>query len=306
MGTFNMKRFIINILVFFLLVGLADAVSGMVFQWLQSSVKSGVTHDEYYVCKQGVEDVLVMGSSRASHHYVSALIEDSLGMSCYNGGQDGNGIILQYGRWKMISKRHIPKLVIYDIEPAFDIDENDNFRYVDRLKPFADDSDVRNYISGLFPMEKVKLLSKMYRFNYKFLEIVSEYIHSSYKDLKGYRPRYEHIQKKAVASNEQVHIEPPVDETKLLYFRKLIEEVQEQGSTIVFVCSPYWNTHYQKHQATIENLCKEYNVPFLDYANSDICYDESLFADSMHLNDEGARVFTCDLIGKLNMLFSFF
>lgn len=93
-----------------------------------------------------------MGSSRASHHYVPEIISEKLGMSCFNAGQDGNGIILQYGRWKMLSERYTPKLIIYDINPGFDMVVNDNMTYVDRLKPFCYEVAVKNYVSSIFPM----------------------------------------------------------------------------------------------------------------------------------------------------------
>ena len=127
----KMKKFILHILLFFGIVTVVDVTAGFAFKHLQS-IAGGGTGAEYYVCKEGSEDVLVMGSSRASHHYVSRILADSLGMTCYNGGQDGNGIVMQYGRWKMISKRHVPKVLIYDIEPAFDLSVDDNSRYIDR------------------------------------------------------------------------------------------------------------------------------------------------------------------------------
>lgn len=49
------------------------------------------------------------------NHYVPRVISDSLGMTCFNAGEDGNCIILAYGYLQMIMKRHVPKLVIYEI-----------------------------------------------------------------------------------------------------------------------------------------------------------------------------------------------
>ena len=102
-------------------------------------------------CKESKEDVILMGSSRASHHYVTQIITDSLGLICFNAGQDGNGIIMQYGRWKMISERYAPKVLIYDITPVFDLMENDNMTYIDHLKPFCSDGEVKDYVAELFP-----------------------------------------------------------------------------------------------------------------------------------------------------------
>ena len=98
-----MKKFLINISIFIAIVAVVDISLGKTFYWLQSTKAKGRTQTEYYICNELNADILVMGSSRATHHYVAQMISDSLGKTCFNGGQDGNGIVLQYGRWKMIS-----------------------------------------------------------------------------------------------------------------------------------------------------------------------------------------------------------
>ena len=110
----DMRRFLINIAMFFAIVVAVDFSLGSVFHYLQANVAQGRTEVEYHACKKSDEDILIFGSSRAAHHYVSQILTDSLNLRCFNAGQDGNGIILQYGRWKMISERYSPKLIIYD------------------------------------------------------------------------------------------------------------------------------------------------------------------------------------------------
>ena len=39
-------------------------------------------------------DLLVFGSSRANHHYVPEVFEDSLKLTFYNTGKDGSGIFI--------------------------------------------------------------------------------------------------------------------------------------------------------------------------------------------------------------------
>ena len=151
-----MKKFLINIAIFFAIIAVVDFSLGKVFHYLQARA-GGRTGAEYYVCEKATEDVIIMGSSRASHHYVPEIISENLGMSCFNAGQDGNGIILQYGRWKMMSERYTPKLLIYDITSAFDLAVNDNMTYVDRLKPFCSNANVRGFVSLIFPMERLRV-----------------------------------------------------------------------------------------------------------------------------------------------------
>lgn len=301
MGVSDMKRFIINILVFFGIVAAVDVVAGKVFGYLQGKAK-GRTGVEYHVCKALDEDVLIMGSSRASHHYVPQILEDSLGMSCFNGGQDGNGILMQYGRWKMLSAHKVPKLIVYDIEPSFDMVENNNERYIDRLKPFAGVKPVREYMASLFPMEGLKLTSSMYRYNYKFLEILSDCVVSPTIQ-QGYIPLKGHIRQEMIEAKKDVsaaHLE--LDAVKLEYLEKLISEVQGAGCRIVLVSSPYWRGHTQTDFSSIEALAEKYGVAFLNYDESDLAGNPDYFADSMHLNDDGANEFTKDMVTKLKAI----
>lgn len=298
----NMKKFILHILLFFGIVTVFDVAAGFAFKHLQS-IAGGGTGAEYYVCKEGNEDVLVMGSSRASHHYVSRILVDSLRMTCYNGGQDGNGIVLQYGRWKMISKRHVPKVLIYDIEPAFDLSVDDNSRYIDRLKPYSDDSDVNGFIAGLFPLERLKMLSKMYCFNYKFLEVISDCVRPSDSN-GGYKPNLKHIRQEVIDAEPTVKMYEynEADEVKMQCLANLIEEAKEMGVKVVLVSSPYWRGYPEIDLHLVKNLADKMNIPFIDYANSEIRNNPDWWADSMHLNDEGAQVFTEDLSIKLRGL----
>ena len=293
-----MKKFILHILWFFAIVAVVDIALGLFFSYMQRTAAGG-TSVEYHVCKEGDEDILIMGSSRASHHYVSRLISDSLGMSCYNGGQDGNGIIMQYGRWKLLSKRHVPKLIVYDVEPAFDLAVNDNERYVDRLKPFTDDCDVKTYVVGLFPMERWKLISHMYRYNYKFLEILFDYTKGNDPNC-GYKPLFGHIRQDMI---EKPKASPAgnmvVDEKKYEMLCKLVEEVQAEGSHIIFVSSPYWQSLAAPDLRAIQKISEKYGVPFYNYYDSTFSSNPDWFADSMHLNDDGAMAFTGEIVGRI-------
>lgn len=295
MGVSDMKKFLINIAIFFAIVAIVDVSLGMAFHYLQAHA-GGRTGAEYYVCEKATEDVIIMGSSRASHHYVPEILSEKTGLSCFNAGQDGNGIIMQYGRWKMISKRYTPKLIIYDITNDFDFALNDNMAYIDRLKPFCVNEEVRNYIASLFPIERVKTLSNLYCYNYKFIEIFSDCIRKSdYMNTAGYLPLYGHIRKEIVEKGRaQKKNEIEKDEVKLLYLEQLVKEAKMKRTEVVFVISPYWNGGNYSIDAyrSVQKIAEKYNVGLIDCLNSDISRNPDYFEDSHHLNDKGARVFT--------------
>ncbi len=296
----DMKKFIIHILLFFATVAVVDLAAGQLFFYLQSAIAKGRTKVEYYACKESNEEVLIMGSSRASHHYVPQIIEDSLGLKCFNAGQDGNGIILQYGRWKMISERHTPKLIVYDVTPNFDVALNDNMTYVDRLKPFSGNSAVKDYISAIFPLERIKLFSHMYRYNYKFLEIMSDCAAGNVIQ-DGYAPLYGLIRQEIVNQDMQSKTNIKEDDVKLHYLEKLLEETSQKGTKVVLVLSPSYRGAQSDKVAisAMKDVALRHDVLFLDYSNDSICNEESLFYDSAHLNDDGAQLFTRNLIAQI-------
>ncbi len=115
-----MKRFLLKVLLFFACVVVMDNVLGYGFSWLRVNAKGGSTANCEYIANRANEDIIILGSSRAAHHYVPKIIEDSLGMSCYNCGEEGNGVILAYGRLKMLTNRYKPKLIMYEITPGYD------------------------------------------------------------------------------------------------------------------------------------------------------------------------------------------
>jgi hypothetical protein len=134
-----MKNSISKIVLFFVIVAVIDICFGKGMDYMHAHAKGGITREMNDVCLNSQYEVLVMGSSRAHHHYVPEIFTDSLGISCYNTGKDGNGIILMYGIYQMVSNRYKPSLIIYDIAKGFDIYKNsidkDNTRYVSLLKP---------------------------------------------------------------------------------------------------------------------------------------------------------------------------
>lgn len=306
-----MKLFLIRIAVFFAIVSFVDYSLGKLFYYVQSRA-GGRTGTEFYVSNKATEDIIIMGSSRASHHYVPSIISEKLGMTCFNAGQDGNGIILQYGRWKMLSERYAPKLLIYDVCSDFDIAVNDNMTYIDRLKPFCSDASVKEYVAKIFPLERLKTHSKMYCYNYKFIEMTFDFIRNSdFKEKSGYIPLYGLIRndvvEKPLPKKESYVV---TDIVKFFYLEQLLKEAKENGTNVVFVVSPSWKGGLLESVAysEVKDLANKYNICFIDYTNSVINDNPEYFEDSSHLNYAGARVFTEDfasLLSKETIIYQF-
>ena len=184
-----MKKYLIKIILFFVAVVVIDILFGIACQYMNDHSKGGGIKSRYYVCKESNEDVLVFGSSRAKHHYVPDVIEDSLHLTCYNTGEDGNGIILCYGFLKMITERYTPKLIIYDVT-GFDMYEDDNMKYLDLMKPFYYENGIDSIFWSVEPKTRIMMLSNLYRYNTTCLRVLGNFIHPMTNYPKGYLALY--------------------------------------------------------------------------------------------------------------------
>lgn len=138
-----------------MLVGL-DLLSGFIFREMTNKAKGGDTARNEYIAHKVDAPILIFGSSRAIHHYVPKIFRDSLGIDCYNCGQDGMGIILFYGRYKMITQRYIPKVIVYDVLSGFDLEQGDNYSYIGWLKPYYDIPGIDSIFGRLLLMSESK------------------------------------------------------------------------------------------------------------------------------------------------------
>lgn len=83
------KNYIIKATLLFLSLVVADRSVGYVLQWMYFNQKG---EDYFYTTKaldKQTADLIVLGSSRARNHYNPEILEDSLGISCYNAGRSG-------------------------------------------------------------------------------------------------------------------------------------------------------------------------------------------------------------------------
>lgn len=111
----------------------------------------------YQTAQYQTADVVILGSSRAHHHYVPSVFFDSLGITAHNGGVDGNGIVMAKGLYQMITERYHPSLLIYDVISGFDFfvnsEDGNNIRYLGNLRPYSRKPSLRNLMDRIDPME---------------------------------------------------------------------------------------------------------------------------------------------------------
>lgn len=295
-----MKQFIFKVLVFFAIIALVDIAGGWGLKWLTTHARGGFTLRDNYICDSLQTDILLSGSSRCVRHYNPQIISDSLGVSCYNSGQMGNGIILNYGRLKMLNERQKPKLVIYDLHPGFDmLVGDDNHRYLTWLKGHYDREGIADIFCSVDNTEKYKMKSQLYRYNSRIIELVSDYLQPlSNAKPDGFSPLKGEIDILKIRSNVETPRHYKFDKLKLEYINKYIQEVGAEH--IVFVVSPSWYGMDTLQFKPVKEICEQQHIAFIDYSNSPkYVHHDEFFKDGNHMNAKGADEFTKDLVNSL-------
>lgn len=75
----------------------------------------GDTGKTYFSLYDVESPVVVVGSSRASHHYVTKIIEDTLGVPAYNVARDGCFFSYNCCVVNSILDRYSPKMIIWEM-----------------------------------------------------------------------------------------------------------------------------------------------------------------------------------------------
>ena len=299
-----MKKFLLFLLkvgLFFLVLIIVDRALGWVFAYMGEHAKGGYVGHHVYVTDKANEDILIFGSSRAIHHYNPQIISDTLGMTCYNCGQDGNGIVLFYGLWQMINERYKPKMIIYDVSTDFDLFEGEsNQKYLGWLRMDYDRPGVKQIFAVIDPTEKYKMMSMLYRYNSKFMQNITDFIHPIFGiEGNGFLPLNGEIDKMKIREVNGYHERRTVDSLKIVFLNKLINETK--GVELVFVASPAWYKAVESDYLPIKELCEQRNIRFLDFSNNEkYVHQYEWFKDGTHLNAKGADEFTRDLISVIN------
>lgn len=277
-------------MLFFIIIALIDVVFGIGCDYLYKKSKGGDTYKINYAVSEGTADVLIMGSSRASHHYDPQILSDSLNMSVYNLGIDGSGVILADGFYRLIVERYKPKYIIYELTPPFDIyqysGDMNNTRYLSQLKPYYKEECLSGIFEDVNPGEKLKLRSGLYRYNTTFLNLFRFYLRGMENDLKGYVP-LEGVMNKYHREAENTM---EIDKLKLKYLEKFIADCEKNGSKILFVISPKFGVSTSASYEPAISLCKDHGYIVLNH----FCDMQQMdyFKDSNHLNSKGAAVFS--------------
>lgn len=277
-------------------------VFGGVIIMLDYMISLGLDHVYYknaqkgpktvYTIEKANADVVIFGSSRASHHYVPKIFEDSLGLSCYNAGLDGRNIYYHTAVLNVILKRFQPRVIIFDITSMdFEInDTNDDFKGLSILNPFYSKykSEIKDILYLQGPFEKYKLFSGLYRYNSKLDDVLFTLVNpvQNSLELKGYEPLYG--TRKGDISYRKFDDKKQPDDFKIKYMKQFVDLAHEHGCKVFLFVSPVFHTYDRviDYSFLTDKLSVDGFWSFM--TDTTFVSKNKYFKDATHLNHEGA------------------
>ena len=300
MGISDIKAFLIRLCLLAFIMVAADKVIGLSLTYMRKHTRSEKSCD--YIFSEVNQDVLIFGSSRAYRHYDTRIISDTLGLSCFNCGQTGQGFIYNYALLMKVLRHHRPHLIIYDIYPTADLLQGDNIRYIKELRPYHKDMDIRDVILKVDASERYKMNSQMYCFNDICNEILLDFFSMipTEESFHGYVPTH----KKRMTKPEKIEISSEClqpDSLKLFYARKFIELAKT--TNVVLTMSPFLYGGNEQSRYLALKLSEDFKIPFLDYSSTlNFLGNNDYFYDNIHMNSEGACEFTKEIVSNLKKI----
>lgn len=298
-----MRKFITYILAFFVVIIVIDQVVGITGDYMQHHCKPGEVRQLDNFISSDTHELIVMGSSRAHHHYVPKILSDSLSLDAYNIGVDGNGIILAYGILQMILERYTPEVIIYDIMPVYDLFElasDDNRkRYLKDLKPYFHHRRIQEIIKDISPMTYIECFSGLYRYNTSITTLLMQNLSASSFHEDGYSPSKGELQE----NDRYDYVEDcseKIDSVKIKYLSKFIELCQDNNIKLFLMVSPKVADRPVGMKKELEIISRKHNIKIYDfYDDSDFVNNLSLFKDHDHLNYIGAELYTKKVVDSI-------
>lgn len=287
-----MRAFLKKTVIILILLACIDIVVGWVGNRIILSMPESsafISHTTYSVLKQKT-DVLIIGASKAKHGIDPYMIRDSLGMDCYNAGEDGCDMMYYDMVLQGFLSRCKLKTVVLDMAPLALDHKLDLSRYLCGMSPVVD-----KFAEDVYPWhERLKLRSNLYRLNCFFPQLSSLLLdknkpHAGFTPLEGTYDRAEMVQYHGltVQPYEKKFLDDFVETCKKNHIRLL-----------VYVSPTYYHNNHAFNKY-LGDYCRERGVFFRDMSQPDGFRSPEYYKDRDHINSVGAKVFTKKVISDI-------
>jgi hypothetical protein len=308
-----MKKFIFKIFNFFLIIVL---LSYFIEYFVTFKLKSGNRYyfqSDWLDLKNHNSDVLIIGNSRSFVHCDPFMIQNKFNISAEVLAQNGQSIHLLWIKFKeYIKVNNFPKEIYLQFDQTFVVDKNELFGF--KYYNF-------NFFSDRINMTSLKNwngYSDVYRFlplasiePYTALKILTNDTIKSYEvfeNCRGYLP----VNRKWKANWNKINIQNLEYKQISKYTDSFIVFSKNNNIKLYALFTPQTSISYKientnKLVKIISDLQVKYNkeITFLNYNNSVVYQDSTLFYNHLHLNYKGSQLFMKYWLNDSNSFKSF-
>lgn len=290
-----MKKICIYIISIVIILFLTDSLMGICSSYYIKNHKlPGRYRPLDKLIKEVNTDIIFIGNSAILNSIDPQIIEDSLAMTCYNGGIEGQGIEFCETVIDCILQRHTPQMIVLGLRPE-EMGANIGEGIYDVLKPYykMGYKSIDNHFNQTGKFERTLLQSNLIRYNTIWVRVLlymlfdnTKYQENGFmpKDIPSSFPSIKHIDK----------VEQPISK-KLDCIERIIKTCNKKNIKLA-VCFPPVLMSFKKPVPcvnTVNDLCVRYNIPcFINYDNKFFQQRPELFYDNGHVNSNGASVYS--------------
>lgn len=289
------KTLIVKSIKFLLCLIFLDVVIGNLAGFLFYSQQSGKYERITTSMEEATGDLLIFGSSHANRNYVPETFEETLNLSCYNAGVQGQKILFHSTLQEIMLNRFSPKVILLTLDPNWLYHSQKTYDLLADLHPYywKYKQSINPVIALKSKYEPWKMFSNAYRYNSTIVHII-KYFFIPQEDYKGYRPLYGTALLPEVNPEDipLVKKEEALDSNFIKALTQFTERAISKDIKVVFAISPRYNrVDYSQNESfiKIKSIAKQYKIPFYDYLFHDAFLNQpDLFYDAIHLNHKGA------------------
>jgi hypothetical protein len=309
-----MGRFLKRIFCF-LLIGIAMAY---LLQWVIDTGlrKSNYSADYkvwYDIMNSKINaDILIQGSSRARIHISPSSLEKEFNLSAYNLGMSGTAFGLQNYRFRQyLEYNKKPKYIIQVVD--FSTFTNASQVEFVQFIPYLNKPLIEKF-KGHFDYTLADLYIPLYKYRTAYGATVAGLRNifrsevaddGNYKGFCTYDLPYSNKSMSQLIKNYPSGIKTEVVDSVYREFVDFVTYCKKENITLILV----WAPSLKQYQAQIKDgynipgiyssLAQKYGLKYLNYSNSLICRDTTMFFDYYHMNKKGVTAFDKDLIRDL-------
>lgn len=285
-------------------------------QWL---IDTGLEKSDYtYANKEWFElyhskintDILIQGSSRAKLHISPIMLENALNLHAYNIGIMGSSFPIQNYMFKEYLKHNKkPKYIIQSIDVGIFDNPEEQFDFKQFI-PYLNQNFLEHF-EGHSIFTKKDLYIPLYKYTHSFGAVTAGLMNlfnqkpvdnGHYKGFFSINQHYDNTLFLKRKRENPDGFRSTINPNGYKDFQTFIDLCNEQNIKLFLVCTPilidFQNLNL--NQDSIINMyaqtAKSKNVIFLNYRKDRICKNRDMFADYLHLNNQGVKVFNEKLI----------